>query len=238
MAGTTINEGGIIYKAIQSTLCNLGFNINNGEMHKWYGRDKSEVMQSYITANNRNEDNSLLIKQAEKDLLKCLEQKYFEEDNNVRLIDSNVLTFFDKLRYNNIKVALNTGFPMKFQSRLINHFNMNDSIDAYISSEQVERGRPHPHMIHKLANDLDIHDTRHIAKIGDTIPDMLEGINAKCGLNIGVLSGAEDYDGLYPFSDIIMNNIMDLDDLPPLPSYQQHLLPPYQQFLLKYNISS
>ena len=106
--------------------------------------------------------------------------------------------------------------------------------------EQVERGRPQPYMIHKLANDLDIHNTRHIAKIGDTIPDMLEGINAKCGLNIGVLSGAEDYDGLYPFSDIIMNNIMDLDDLPPLspPSSPPSSPPAYQQMLLKYNISS
>ena len=122
MAGTTINEGGIIYKAIQNTLCNLGFNINKGEIDNWYGRDKNEVIQSYITANNRSGDNSLLIKQAKKDLIKHLEKKYFEEDNNVSLIDSNVLTFFDKLRHNNIKVALNTGYPVKFQTKLINHF--------------------------------------------------------------------------------------------------------------------
>ena len=124
MAGTTINEGGIIYKAIQNTLCNLGFNINKGEIDNWYGRDKNEVIQSYITANNRSGDNSLLIKQAKKDLIKHLEKKYFEEDNNVSLIDSNVLTFFDKLRHNNIKVALNTGYPVKFQTKLINHFNL------------------------------------------------------------------------------------------------------------------
>ena len=207
MAGTTINEEGIIYKAIQTTLSNLGFSIDNSEMKNWYGRDKNEVIQSYINANN-----TFLINQAERDLIKCLEEKYFEH-NNVRLIDNDLLTFFNKLRHNNIKVALNTGYPMKLQSKLIDHLGMKDSIDAYISSEQVKQGRPHPYMIYKLATDLGIHDTQHIAKIGDTIPDMLEGKNANCGLTIGVLSGAENFNSLYPNSDTIINNIMDLNDL-------------------------
>jgi phosphonatase-like hydrolase len=211
MAGTTINEGGIIYKAIQTTLTNLGFSINNNETKNWYGRDKNEVIQSYITANS-DKNNSFLIKQAEKDLIKCLEEKYFD-NNNVRLVDKDLLTFFNKLRHNNIKVALNTGYPMKLQSKIIDHLGMKESIDAYISSEQVKQGRPHPYMIYKLATDLNIHNTQHIAKIGDTIPDMLEGLNANCGLTIGVLSGAENFNSLFPYSNTVTDNIMNLDDL-------------------------
>ena len=36
----------------------------------------------------------------------------------------------------------------------------------------------------------------NVAKIGDTQIDMLEGINANCGLVIGVLSGHEKKDNL------------------------------------------
>ena len=40
-------------------------------------------------------------------------------------------------------VALNTGYPKVFQDKIIQHFNLQDHIDHYISSEEVSYGRPY-----------------------------------------------------------------------------------------------
>ena len=45
-------------------------------------------------------------------------------------------------------------------------------------------------MIMDLMMRLKIYDPRNVVKIGDTSNDILEGLNANCGLSIGVLSGA------------------------------------------------
>ena len=42
------------------------------------------------------------------------------------------------IRENNIKVALNTGYPSKFQNKIINYFEMNNFIDEWISSEKIK----------------------------------------------------------------------------------------------------
>ena len=51
-----------------------------------------------------------------------------------------------------------------------------------------------------------------MAKVGDTVNDMKEGINAGCKLNIGVLSGADSITDLSEYTDIILDKITDLDN--------------------------
>jgi phosphonatase-like hydrolase len=212
MAGTTVNEKGIIYKTLKNTLNNMGFKVKNEQVRNWYGKDKSEVLRTHISQNTAGKDIEKLVKQAEKNLLEELEETYFK-DNNVSLMDYNLLIFFEKLRSNGIKVALNTGYPSEFQEKIIDHLHMRNHIDSYISSESVSHGRPHPYMIDKLAEEFKISDNKYIAKIGDTVPDMLEGKNANCGMVIGTLTGAENYENLAKNADFVVKNIMELDDL-------------------------
>ena len=141
MAGTIINEKGIIYKTMFNTLKSLGFNPNRDDINNWYGLDKSEVLRSYVSYNK--------IKEAEKVLIKNLEKEYFEK-SQIDLIDDNLFDFFDNLRIKGIKVTLNTGYPKSFQSKIINHFDLNSHVDSYISSEEVSFGRPYPYMIFNL----------------------------------------------------------------------------------------
>src|SRR5262249_15130210 len=63
-------------------------------------------------------------------------------------------------------------------------------IDASVTSDEVERGRPHPDMIQRLMRKLGITDPRRVAKVGDTPADLLEGKNAGCGLVVGVTQGS------------------------------------------------
>ena len=214
MAGTTINEGGIIYKSLYNTLKNIGFSATDEERKSWHGKDKKEVIEGHIYKNIKKDKNKIYEykKIAEKNLLINLRTEYFESDK-VSLMNSELPTLFKNLRFNGIQIALNTGYPKEFQREILEHFDLTDNIDSYISSEEVAMGRPYPYMIYNIMENLLIPNAKTVAKIGDTPNDMLEGKNAGCGLVIGVLSGASTESELRNFgADVVLDNIMDLND--------------------------
>lgn len=214
MAGTVINEKGIIYKAIGSTLNKLGYPTTDDDSKTWHGKDKREVLYKHITSCCGSVNKKHIthrVNKAEKLLLSELEYKYFE-DNNIELIDEELLEFFSKLRADGIKIALNTGYPKDFQEKIIKHLDLTHYVDTWISSEDVLYGRPAPYMIHHLMEQCEIPSVKNVAKVGDTVNDMKEGINAGCKLNIGVLSGADSIKDLSEYTDVILDKITDLDN--------------------------
>ena len=227
MAGTTINEGGIIYKSLYNTLKNLGFPATDEEQKSWHGRDKKEVIEDHIKkyiktkqkkssfvgiTSSETKSITEYTKIAEVNLLKNLRMEYFSS-NKVELMDPGLTTLFTNLRFNGIQIALNTGYPKDFQREILEHFVMTNVIDTYISSEEVAMGRPYPYMIHNIMETLCIPNSKNVAKIGDTPNDMMEGKNAGCGLVIGVLSGDSTESELRNYgADVVLNNIMDLND--------------------------
>ncbi len=212
MAGTIINEKGLIYTAMKNTLSSMGFCVSNADIKSWHGKDKIQVLSSHINAKYNivsEKYNEPIIEQASIRLVDELDKVYFQ-DKNIELIDNNLLQFFDDLRSDGIKVALNTGYPHEFQNKIIHHFNLQNHVDAWISSSQVFCGRPHPYMIQRLIEDCEIPSPKNVAKIGDTVNDILEGKNAGCVLNIGVMTGADTRDELLEHTDFVINKITDL----------------------------
>ncbi len=211
MAGTTINESGLIYQSIADTLTKLQFPVNKDDKKTWHGRDKFEVLEEHIDKYSDEILNDEIYKKANDYLLEDLSKKYFSE-NKVTLIDDEKLSsFFNYHRINNIKVALNTGYPSVFQNKIINHFKMNYFIDDWISSETVQKGRPHPYMIQELMKKHGITDPQTVCKIGDTENDMKEGKNANCGLVVGVLTGeGTNIELIHAGADIVVEKITDL----------------------------
>ena len=68
-------------------------------------------------------------------------------------------------------------FSKEIQTSIIEKLHMNECIDDYISSEEVQRGRPYPYMIHKLMERHNIENPNSVMKLGIQ-KDVLEGINA------------------------------------------------------------
>ena len=69
MAGTTINEGGVIYKSIKETLEKMGCVISEDSINRWHGRDKREIL--YNELNNHLNPSGIkklapLVKESEK----------------------------------------------------------------------------------------------------------------------------------------------------------------------------
>ena len=214
MAGTVINEKGLIYTSLKNTLKRMGYCVSDADMKSWHGRDKREVLWNHIYKQYDPPGVKYLaprVKEAEEILLQELEESYFD-NNNIELIDDELLDFFDSLRINGVKVALNTGYPKDFQNKIIDYFDLGGRVDTWISSEEVGAGRPAPYMIHQLMERCDIPSVKNVAKIGDTVNDMREGVNAGCGLTIGVLSGADNKDDLLKYSNLVINKITDLNE--------------------------
>lgn len=212
MAGTIINENGIIYQTINKTLLSLGINSSEYDMRKWGGRDKFEIIKDSIHENISCYEKRIdLYKKAQYIFPLKLEEEYFV-NNKISLMDEKIFDLFDVLRINGIKVTLNTGYPKNIQNKIIQKFNLDLYVDDYISSEEVVFGRPYPYMIYNLMERNYVINPNNVIKIGDTINDIKEGKNANCGMTIGVLSGHNNSQQLHNAgADIIYNNIMDLN---------------------------
>ena len=206
MAGTIVNEGGIIYDAIYKTLHNMGYNPNENDKESWYGKDKREALRKCIEKKHRSKvDIDILTDTAEKNLTNELENMYFKK-NNVSLMPDTV-NILNELRFNNVKVALNTGYPKNIQEKMLDHLKLRNCIDAYISSDQVRIGRPFPYMIYNLMEQCEVYNPKLVVKVGDTKNDILEGLNANIGLTIGVLSGAGKIEDFSSHANFIVDDI-------------------------------
>lgn len=215
MAGTIINENGIVYRSIFNTLFKMGYDPKEKDIKKWTGLSKKKVLYDEILKKSSHIEATTIINEvnlAEDLLLKDLQEEYFN-NNSLELIDEDVLDFFDYCKIHGIHIALNTGYPKILQEDIIDHLDIRGRIDSSISSDEVKIGRPYPYMINNLLEEFSMISTSNIAKIGDTRNDMLEGKNANCGLTIGVLSGYETKENLINSgADVVINKITDLKD--------------------------
>ena len=210
MAGTTVNEGGLVYKTLYETIKGYDIYIKPEDMKNWYGVNKTEVLQHFINTDNEYKDNEAILPQMLDSFKKNLKKKYFE-DKSIKLMDPGLPDLFNSFRERGIKIALNTGYSVDIQEALIENLNMRNFIDGYISSESVPHGRPEPFMIQELMNRFNITNSKEVVKIGDSINDILEGKNAGCASSLGVLSGAETKENLIKNgADSVLNSVMDL----------------------------
>ncbi len=220
MAGTVINEGGLVYKTLYNTLKDNGIPVKDIDTCNWHGLHKNEVIDTMIhkyLSGPTLAVNSKTIRKLNDVKSRCydefetnLNEAYFGEHAKITLVDPGLPTFFNRLRFNGIKIVLNTGYNRTIQRELINHLQMNDYIDDFISSEDVKMGRPAPYMIHRLMERHNVMNVKYVAKVGDTKNDILEGKNAGCGINIGVLSGVGTKVDLSE-ADLVVKQITDID---------------------------
>ena len=210
MAGTTINEGGIVYKTLYENIKNNNIYIEENEIKDWYGINKTQVLQHFINRDPKFKNDDTILPNLLKEFKQNLIFNY-SNDGMIRLINPQLPQLFNSFREKNIKIALNSGFSVDIQETLIKNLKIDHFIDGYISSEEVPHGRPEPYMIRNLMDRFNITDSKNVIKLGDSMNDVLEGINSGCKDSIGVLSGAETKENLIKVGATkILNSVMDL----------------------------
>jgi phosphonatase-like hydrolase len=214
MAGTTVSEGGAVYRCLRDTLAANGLDVSAADVHEVKGMDKYEALRILIEKSAMREELLPGIGAIHEDFVERMIE-FYRGDPSVGEIPG-ASDVFRRLRRAGVKVALNTGFSREIAQTLIDRLNWerDELIDASVTSDEVERGRPHPDMIRSLMLRLSVTDSQRIAKVGDTPADLLEGRNSGCGLVVGVTGGSSSREQLERFPhDHLIGSVADLPEL-------------------------
>jgi phosphonatase-like hydrolase len=192
MAGTTVQDKGNIADAFQLAFQRKNIQVPLAEVNGVMGWRKIDAIRMLLERNAPHrfyEDPGLAA-----DIHTYFEAsmvEFYENDRELRPLPY-AEEVFALLRGEGIKVALNTGFTRVITDTILRRLNWKVSpfIDATISSDEVDHGRPYPDMIRELMRILSVDDANSVAKVGDTAIDVEEGRNAKCGLVVAVTTGA------------------------------------------------
>lgn len=82
-------------------------------------------------------------------------------------------------RARGMKVGANTGYNREMANIVLEEAARQGYLpDASANVDDVPAGRPHPYMCYLLAVRLEVYPMSALVKVGDTIPDIDEGLNA------------------------------------------------------------
>jgi len=118
---------------------------------------------------------------------------------------------FKKLKSQGIAVVLTTGFSRTTLDTLLDELGWKDLINISVTPSEVERGRPHPDMLIRAAEQLGVSSPDQCIVVGDTAADMQAAIAFGAGQVVGVLSGAHDETTLHNAgATSVINSVADL----------------------------
>jgi phosphonoacetaldehyde hydrolase len=107
------------------------------------------------------------------------------------LIDG-VIPVCTELRSRGIKIGSTTGYTSKMMDVVTAEVAKKGySPDCVVTAGEVGAGRPHPFMLYRNMQNLGLYPPKSVVKVGDTIVDIQEGINAGVW-SVGVIVGSSE----------------------------------------------
>lgn len=103
-----------------------------------------------------------------------------------------VIDTLNKLRKQGIKIGSTTGYTAEMMQIVRpGAAAQGYVVDNLVTPEDVPAGRPAPYMVYKNMIDLAIPSVDGVLKVGDTIADIKEGLNAKVW-SVGIVTGSNE----------------------------------------------
>lgn len=126
------------------------------------------------------------------EMYQSFEKHLFASLTNFTTPIPGVLDTIKELRENGIKIGSTTGYTQAMMDVVRPGAAARGYVvDNLVTPDNLPAGRPAPYMIYKNMIDLAIPSVDNIVKVGDTIADIKEGINAKVW-SIGVITGSNE----------------------------------------------
>lgn len=189
MAGTTVAGHHEVHHALQQALAHEGHEISYEEANVVMGYPKPVAIRQLLEKRGAAEQaTDAYVDQIHRDFVKRMVDHY-ADGAEVREKEG-VQRTWNALRQRGIYIALDTGFSRPIADAIINRLGWRELIDASVTSDEVERGRPHPDMIFRAMKLTGVSDVQDVAKVGDTASDLQQGTEAGCTYVVGVTSGA------------------------------------------------
>lgn len=215
MAGTTVDDHGIVYIALQDAVQETGAPVAVADLQEWMGADKVTAITALMELGGQ-EPTQERVAAAFVRFRGILAERYAATPP-VAL--PGVAAAIATLRSRGIKVALTTGFDDDVAYPLLESLGWGvgegagNTVDAVVTTSDVAQGRPAPYMIHRAMERTGVHDVRKVLAAGDTVVDVQAGRNAG-GISVGVLTGKLGRDALSAHShDYILTGVVQVPEL-------------------------
>ena len=210
IAGTTVQDTGNVAKAFIDAFGEFNMEIPADTVNHVMGFRKIDAIKMLVP----DDSNSALIEQIHKAFTRNM-LDLFKNDPDLKPLPYTEEIFL-QLKQAGVKIALNTGFTRTVTNAILKRLQWNtpDMIDMVICSDEVPEGRPQPYMIQNIMAQLNVTDSKAVAKVGDTKVDVEEGRNAGCGLVVSVTTGAYSREELELYQpDHIIDSLSELPEL-------------------------
>jgi len=190
MAGTTVDEGNVVYKTVRAAINAAGYQFTQEQVQvAGAGKEKSQAIRDVLSLDGRlhaEEEVARIFADFRQRLAKAYDELEVKEQPGASQT-------FEKLKDAGISVILNTGYDRATAESLLAKlgWNVGIQIDGLVTASDVTNGRPAPDMIRLAMEQAAIESSKSVAKIGDSVIDIEEGKNAQCGLTFGITTGAQ-----------------------------------------------
>jgi phosphoglycolate phosphatase len=191
MAGTTIDDHGSVYIALQKSVEETGATVAEADLQKWMGTDKVAAITALMRLGGQDPSAERVAAAFER-FREILAASY-REHPPVAL--PGVEDALRELQARGILISLTTGFSDDVAVPLLESLGWTVGpgtehlLDAVVTTSHVPAGRPAPYLIHHAMELTGVTDVRRVLAAGDTVVDLLAAANAGV-IAVGVLTGA------------------------------------------------
>ncbi len=196
MAGTTVfDEDNAVASCLRDALVAAGCPITLEAVDPVMGMPKPLAVRELLAQSRGEAPTDSEVERVHADFQRRIIDHY-RTGPSVKEIDG-ASDLFSSLRKAGVRVALDTGFDRATANTIIERLGWGGGlIDDSVTSDEVANGRPHADMIEVLMQRAGIDDPAQVVKVGDSISDIEQGLNARCGCVVAIAgrrtSGAED----------------------------------------------
>jgi phosphonatase-like hydrolase len=189
MAGTTIDEGGLVYAAVEGAVAAAtGGPVPHELMAQWKGTSKEEAIAGLLRGLG-SDDSPGRVRTVYEDFAGRLEAAY---TTTAPVPVPGVPQMFEALRRAGVRVALQTGYAAPVANSIMSGlgWTVGETVDALVTSDTVAASRPAPYLIFHAMEATGVVDVRRVLTAGDTPNDLAAGMNAGAGFVVGVTTGS------------------------------------------------
>lgn len=199
MAGTTIDEGGLVYSVLESIVAEAtGSAVPAELLGQWKGTSKREAIAGLLEGLGHPHDEAMIDATFAAFQTRLIATYRSSPPAPI----PGVVELLRVLRADGVRIALQTGYSRDIASAILEGLGWTvgpaatDTVDAMVTSDQVAASRPAPYLIFHCMEATGVVDVRRVLVAGDTPNDVLAGHRAGAGVVVGVLTGAFDADAL------------------------------------------
>lgn len=189
MAGTTIDDHGLVYEALRGSVEETGASVAQAELQLWMGTDKVSAINALMRLGGVEPVGEAVHSAFGR--FRALLAEFYAGKPPIAL--PGVETALQTLRGRGIKIALTTGFDNEVAYPLLDSLGWAvgpaELLDAVVTTSDVRAGRPAPYMIHRAMERTSAQDVRAVLSAGDTLVDV-QAANQGGVLSVGVLTGS------------------------------------------------